>query len=309
MKSSNPIVRIALISDLHTTQKGKSKRILSEAFTTIREQGANFVICAGDNTNGGQAAEFEALQDSVNNHLPDTPFLAALGNHDYFANDLHSVASLESRKQFLNGMFQQSDSVSAFRNGNYSIWFYGIHIIFLDCINDNKNFRFGDEAEDWLTAELEKSRNERFSILVNHIPLSQHNLGRGKLDRVFMAGNNKLQKVIDRFSNVIYISGHTHYSLDSAYPSAEQDENGNIYINASSVGNAQVAPEVLQEVKRKTAELSPDDPEYKKLHKRLKASSLGWLLDVYEGGIKLAGYDFARKIEIRRSIFKFAFLE
>ena len=79
-------IRIALVSDMHTTQKGRSKRILSEAFTAIREQKADLVISAGDNTNGCQTAEYEVLQNSVKNHLPEeTPFLAALGNHDYFA--------------------------------------------------------------------------------------------------------------------------------------------------------------------------------------------------------------------------------
>ena len=34
------MTRIAIISDLHTTGKGKNKRLLSEAFDAVKELGA-----------------------------------------------------------------------------------------------------------------------------------------------------------------------------------------------------------------------------------------------------------------------------
>lgn len=298
-------IRIAIISDLHTVQKGKSKRILSEAFSSITEHEADIVLSAGDNVNGGQSGEYETLQASISEHLGGIPFYAALGNHDYFANDDHSIASDKARKRFFEDILRKTHLIDVYKNGTYSICFQGIHIIFLDCINNNKNFRFEEETEKWLESELEKSREEHIHIIVNHLPLAIHNLGRGKRNVQFMAGNNKLQKLIDCYDNIIYISGHTHYSLNSIYPSVEWDENGNIYINASSVGNAQAAPEVVSEVRRQTAGLFCDTAAYKELHGRLKSSSMGLFLDIYENKINICGYNFATKEYIPKCNFEF----
>ena len=234
-----PLMRIALISDLHTVEKGRCKRILSEAFEIIRAHGVDIVISAGDNTNGCKQGEFDVLRNSIQNHLGTVPFFAALGNHDYFSNQKTDIPCTNARESFLRKITEQADSLECFYGENISIRKNGLHIIFLDCIQNNRNFRFDDGLGEWLTNELKKSQSDRFRIIVNHLPLAAHNLGCQSKSKEFMAGNKKLQKIIDDNKQIIYVSGHTHNRLDSDYPSAEQDKNGNIYINAGSVGNTQ----------------------------------------------------------------------
>lgn len=301
----NPDVRIALISDLHTIEKGKSKKMLFEAFTAVKENKADFIISAGDNTNGCQQGEFEILHSSIENHLGDIPFYSALGNHDYFANDCSETACDEARIDFFENMLSQGEVTGRHKFGSYSVRIKGIQLIFLDCIAGNEKFTFDEELAEWLENELKKSNNDRFRIIVNHLPLAAHNLGCRNKNTAFMAGNSKLQSIIDNSRNIIYVSGHTHNRIDSDYPSAEQDENGNVYLNAGSVGNTQPCLNDTKKLKPLRDLLPKDSEEYKEINRYFKTASMGLFLDVYNEHMTVQGYDFSQKKYIPRCSFVF----
>ena len=301
-----PLMRIALISDLHTVEKGRSKRILSEAFGSIRAHGVDIVIAAGDNTNGCQQGEFDVLLNSIHNHLGTVPFFAALGNHDFFPNQKTDIPCTNARESFLRQITEQADLSEYFCGGNFSIRKNGLHIIFLDCIQNNRNFRFDDSLGEWLTNELKKSQSDRFRIIVNHLPLTSHNLGCQSKSKEFMAGNKKLQKIIDVNKHIIYVSGHTHNRLDSDYPSVEQDKNGNIYINASSVGNTQPCIRDMTKLKNLRENLTKCEPMRKEIDRFYKMSSMGLFMEVYADIIAIRGYDFSQKKYIPRCFFAFS---
>ena len=299
------MISIAVVSDLHTTEKVRSKRLLAEAFSTIKEQGADIVISAGDNVNGCQSAEFDVLTASIQNHLGNIPLYAALGNHDYFSNNHDDASDENARNSFYNSLISRIPTATRFRNGTYSAVFNGIHIIFLDCIQNNRNFKFDYEQADWLEKELEKSSEERFRIIVNHLPLAAHNLGCKRKVKEFMAGNGRLQNIIDCYSNIIYISGHTHNRIDSDYPSAEQDELGNIYLNAGSVGNTQPCLLDTKRLKPLRDSLPKDSEEYKNINRYFKMGSMGLILNIEDDSICVKGYDFSQKKYISRCDFVF----
>lgn len=296
---------IAIISDLHTTEKGKCKRILDEAFEEIQKNKVDFVLSAGDNVNGCQQGEFDMLTASINNCLKDIPFYTALGNHDYFPNNQGDVPNKNARNEFFDKLLYKNDSVNRFQNGTYSLYLNGIHIIFLDCIQNKRNFKFDDEQAAWLESELEKSKDDRFRIVVNHLPLAEHNLGCKKKSKKFMAGNDKLQHIIDKYNNIIYISGHTHNRIDSDYSSAEQDEHENIYLNAGSIGNTQPCVLDTKRLKPIRASLTKDSEEYKALDRYFKMASMGLFLEIHDKYISVKGYDFSYKEYIERCNFVF----
>lgn len=298
-------MRVAVVSDLHTVCKGKCKRILSEAFTAINSLGTEFVISAGDNVNGCQQGEFEILRSSIQNHLGSLPFFSALGNHDYFANEQCTSPCDGARIEFFENMLSKGEITGRYCFGSYSVKICGIHVIFLDCIAGHEKFEFGEELEEWLKSELDKSRNEKYRIIVNHLPLAAHNLGCQSKNMPFMTGNTRLQRLIDEHSNIIYISGHTHNRIDSDYPSAEQDENGNIYLNAGSVGNTQPCLNDTKKLKALRDSLPKDSEEYKEINRYFKTASMGLFLDIYDDCITVRGYDFSQKKYIPRCNFVF----
>ena len=296
---------IAIVSDIHATGKGKSKRLISEAFDAINEHKADLVLSAGDNVNGCQKAEYEALSASIQNHLGSIPIYCAFGNHDYFSNHPEDVSDENARSSFLNQLFEQNKTINHFKNGIYSLYFENVHIIFLDCVQNRRNFFFDEEQAQWLENELEKSREDRFRIIVNHLPLAIHNLGAKRKVNTFMAGNNRLQSIIDKYSNIIYVSGHTHNRIDSDYPNAERDENGNIYLNGGSVGNTQPCLEDIKKLKPLRNSLPKDSEEYKEINRYFKMGSMGLFLDIRDDCFHIRGYDFIRNEYISRCDFVF----
>lgn len=297
--------KIAVISDLHTIEKGKCNKILNEAFEEIKKSEAGFVLSAGDNVNGCQQGEFDMLTASIQNHLGDIPFYTALGNHDYFPNNPGDVPNENARNVFFDKLLAQNDTVNRLQNGAYSLCLNGIHIIFLDCIQNRQNFKFDDEQAAWLESELEKSKNARFRIVVNHLPLAAHNLGCNKKVKEFMAGNNKLQRIINEYGNIIYISGHTHNRIDSDYPSAEQDEHGNIYLNAGSIGNTQPCVLDTKRLKPLRDSLPKDSEDYKALDRYFKKASMGLFIEIHGEYVCVKGYDFSYNEYIERCDFTF----
>lgn len=61
--------------------------------------------------------------------------------------------------------------------------------------------------------------------------------------RAFMRDDFALQRILDDNRNIIYISGHTHFNLDSEFPFADYDsERNNIYVCAGGVTWASMSP-------------------------------------------------------------------
>lgn len=299
------MITIAIISDIHTTEKGKSKRLLGAAFEAIREIGADLVLSAGDNVNGCQKSEYNILKTSIQNHLGNIPIYTALGNHDYFPNYSDDISDENARSNFFDMILAQTPTPNCFENGSYSIFFNGIHIIFLDCIQNKRNFLFDNEQAEWLENELEKSKNDHLRIIVNHFPLAAHNLGTKRKTKAFMSGNDKLQNIIDRCGNIIYISGHTHNRIDSNYPSAEIDEKSNIYLNAGSIGNTQPCLLDMKRLKPLRDPFPKESEEYKRINRYFKMSSMELFLEINDDFICVRGYDFSQNEYITRCDFTF----
>ncbi len=296
------MTRIALISDMHITQKYKSVRLLKQAFESICKMNTDFVIGAGDNVNGCQKDEFASVQRLAQ----ELTFYPALGNHDYFENHPYDIPDEKAREAFLQQMLQENNTVSFFRNGAYALWHGDIPVIFLDCVQNRRNFKLDDEQLEWLKEQLDKTEDCRFRIVVNHMPLVHHTLGRGgKQPSAFFSGDGKLQKLIDSRRRIIYVSGHTHNRIDSDFPSAEQDAYGNIYLNAGSIGNTMPCPREMKKLKPLRNMYEKGSAEYKALDRYFKAGSMGLFLDVQESTVTVNGYDFKQNEFIERCHFDF----
>ena len=88
--------------------------------------------------------------------------------------------------------------------------------------------------DEWLEADT--SAYPR--LILCHAPLTAHNplrtLGDGKPPYFNMDG--VLQEILDRRGRCVFISGHTHISLNESKGCVERDEvHRNLYVNDSSV--------------------------------------------------------------------------
>ena len=111
----------------------------------------------------------------------------------------------------------------------------GSEIIGLNCVSHWQRFKFPYGAQlVWLEGRLTASDAGRH-ILLCHAPLLAHNPKRGDT-KPYLSRDTQLQKIVDAHRNILFISGHTHISMESPVNGVEHDEaRNNIYLNDGSI--------------------------------------------------------------------------
>lgn len=85
----------------------------------------------------------------------------------------------------------------------------------------------------WLEEHLDSSGAGRHIILC-HALLLAHNPTRSGT-KPYLSRDEQLQKIVDAHSNVLFISGHTHISMENGGCVEQDAERNNIYINDGSI--------------------------------------------------------------------------
>lgn len=225
-------MRITIMSDLHLNKKPWQVRKALKM-----GEGADAVLLAGDLTNDGTAGQIALVQQCIAQVLPDTPVLAVAGNHDYphqpspmiregFC-DYHALQDwLLSRQPY---PYRLDDS------GAWAVRMGEVDIIGLNCVWHWRRFKFKDGAQlNWLERHLETS-NASLHILLCHAPLLAHNPKRSDT-KPYLSRDGQLQSILDAHENILFLSGHTHVSMESPAGCVEHDEARNhLYINDGSI--------------------------------------------------------------------------
>lgn len=224
-------MRILAMSDLHLSKKPwqvrKALRMGSNA---------DLVLLAGDLVNDGTPEQWACMHTCIAEVLPDTPVLAVAGNHDYPRSPSpmirREICDYQSLAEWLLG--RQSYPATVDSCGAWAIHCGEAEILGLNCVTHWRKFLFPQEAQlRWLETRLNEQRAP-WRIILCHAPLLAHNPQR--TDRPYLHRNKQLQEILNAHKNVIFLSGHTHVSMESAIPCVEYEENRNhIYINDGSI--------------------------------------------------------------------------
>ena len=260
-------MRFVAMSDLHLSKKPWQVR---KALNMAKDTDA--VLLAGDLVNDGKPEQFEEMYRCIEEILPSTPVFSVTGNHDYppYPSPMirDGVGDYPALQQRL--LSRQSHPYIQDASGAYAVGMGEVEIIGLNCATHWRRFKFpnGDQLK-WLSAHLDAS-NVRWHIILCHAPLLAHNPKRS--DRQpYLSRDDQLQKIIDAHRNIIFISGHTHVSMNSQVSCVEWDEpRSNIYINDGSIrpttvlradGRAEQTPDtgnlVLIEIDENQVQITP----------------------------------------------------
>lgn len=235
--ASEQTVCFAVMSDLHMT--GKSGRI-RRALRLANQ--ADCVLLVGDLTADAAPEQFERLWQLIEEELPETPVLAIAGNHDFPLNPLPRIPQglddwptfqlrLLKRSKML-GVSCQEDPCGAWR-----ATVKGINVFGLCAVSHWRRFVFPyGEQLDWLARQLRQSSSDQ-KVLLCHAPLLNHNPTRStESGPAYLSRDGQLQQIMDENSNICFISGHTHISLNEWAGCLDYDQKcGNVYFNDSSV--------------------------------------------------------------------------
>lgn len=244
-KQSDMLASFTLMSDLHLSGKpGKIARALRMV------ESATLIV--GDLTNDGFSEQFESFRCCIESEIPERLVLAVTGNHDQLA----GVASesdyvvCSGYDEFQEYLFDKTRTlgfkVDKDMSGAYSVQYGEIDIIGLQCVTSGRKFGFSDGTQlRWLEKHLNEEDDTQWYIVMCHAPLLAHNPHR-KDGTVYFSGDHNLQKIMDRHRNIIFISGHTHFSPNTRQGNVEYcEDTQTIYIDDGSVVSTDLQGESL----------------------------------------------------------------
>ncbi len=209
------IFRATVLSDLHTTNKVGT---LSRALETTKS--SDCLLLTGDMTNDGTDEQFNRLSKCINEIMPNMRIYQVNGNHD---------------------LFQKSTEDDVFFENVNGVDIIGINA----CRKWDVIMPVTDVPLNKVDEFLKKSR-AKYHIVMIHTPLTRNMPVRNGHLSHYISCDEKLQRIIDSYSNVIVLSGHTHLSpsLDSGVVFRDKERN-NIYINCGSIRPTELGHEGL----------------------------------------------------------------
>ena len=203
-------LRVAVISDLQLpdSRDKTSHQYISfeKTLTMLKEKGMDALIIAGDFTDLSTKdawGTFKEIYDKVMGQEEQPVPLYIMGNHDYWldyflaAGEIGTPAKLQKRFTRYTGEYPFSHKV-----------INGYHFICWSSSNGTYDTSYADK--EWIRAELDQAAADspgKPIFVITHINPSNTAYGSDEW------GNSDITDVLKDYSQVISISGHSHYSL------------------------------------------------------------------------------------------------
>jgi len=236
--------RLMVMTDLHLSSKPwQIRKALSMA------DGYDAVLITGDMTNDGTQAQLERFWDIVLELVPDIPVFTVAGNHDYPKAPLPFVSDGICEYPYLQRVLldrAEGKGCEVYRDdsGAYAAVMDETAIIGLNAATHWRRFRFPENAQlDFLTQYLHNSTAKQHLILC-HAPLANHRPYKEKGETPYLSRDKQLQQILEESGKpFVFLSGHTHVSMNSSCGCVDRDDCGNVYINAGSIRPTTLKPD------------------------------------------------------------------
>lgn len=260
----NKIYSAGLLSDIHidgngdgnNSDNGNSQSDFSKALNFFTNQNVDFVVINGDITFYGYTEDYQAYNNIVSNY--STPIKTIRGNHECYVDYVQDNENTQYQEYIGDSLYYEYN-----HNGD----------IYLFCGNakESSSNLFSDEELTWLAGKLEEYKNNRVFLFV-HYAIRPVGFG-GEVSTKTGITNSTFLNLIKTYKNIVYFSGHTHLKFNVQ----ELDKNSNIQA-ADIYCNRVHIPSGTKPKDYSNSEVAAD--------------SEGYLMDVYDNGILLKGYDF-----------------
>lgn len=239
-----PMHRFLVMTDLHLSSKPwQVRKALSMA------RGYDAVLITGDMTNDGTQAQLELFWKCVSEVIPEVPVFTVTGNHDYPADPLPQIQyGICDYPVLQQKLLDRAEGMGIpccqDKSGAYVVTIGDTEVIGLNAVTHWRRFAFPENAQlEWLKLHLLESKAKRHIVLC-HAPLRLHNPYRPEKGECYLSRDKVLQQIIDETpSEVIFLSGHTHYSMNCRDGCVEKAERNHLYINAGSIRPTALKPD------------------------------------------------------------------
>ena len=233
--SEDLIFRASILTDFHLSGKPwKTRQALLASESDI-------IFLLGDLTNDGLPMQLDIFRQSINELVPNKTIFPIPGNHDVpllpeadrekgYDAFQREILSTSCRKEG----FQKIDADDF---GDYCARRKEVNIIGLRCVSEGKRVVFpnGKAQLQWFENCLNHNDDALWQILLCHAPLLAHNPQRA-IGEPYLSRDHAMRGILEQHHNIIYLSGHTHFSPNALTPSVEFDNSTkNVYANCGSI--------------------------------------------------------------------------
>lgn len=202
----------AFLTDVHLNKenRGNGEEGLRQALAHAKNQGVDFVLFGGDNTDSDGLGNAEQTADSLQarfKQIVDDSSLPAyytIGNHDRYYLENGKVDSLGFK------LFEKR-----FGETYYAYTHKGVHFIVLNSLYPTAEGAYSVNAEQlaWLKADLENVGTEMPIILSIHVPMLSlyYPVVEGNFKPLDMIQNTKeLFELVNSYNVQLILQGHQH---------------------------------------------------------------------------------------------------
>ena len=227
-------MRFSVLTDLHLS--GKPWRITQ----ALKATESDTLFLLGDATNDGLPDQFSLFQACIRDTVPEKVIFPVPGNHDitHPRFNLPGTAAYSGFQETLLSKAAEKGYTVDRRESSlaYAVRVGRADVIGLQCVTDGRKFLFpeGKQFLGWLEARLDSFPDAARHIILCHAPLLHHNPHRNE-GAPYLNRDKELQAILDRHTNILFLSGHTHVSPNLPRGSADWDaERNNIYLDCGS---------------------------------------------------------------------------
>ncbi len=217
-------------SDVHIDNNGyykKAEEHLAEAFQFAVEKNTDFIVSSGDMVTNktGPDSEWAVYEDILKNSNYMNPVWEADGNHDMRCGAETGLASFIRA----TGTDSTKETIESRKPYYYIIEpKTGDLFIFMALENEdppNTSNQFSDEQLEWVTDLLEEYYDTGVNVfLIEHSPIEGFGAGDRMSKPYYKAllsesypSTVKFKKLLKKYKNMIFMSGHTHEDFNMGY--------------------------------------------------------------------------------------------
>lgn len=256
---------VGIVSDIHIDayeeDYGDSQNDFINALNFYNENTVDFIIVNGDLVNEGYEVDYQKYLELVNTYSNNIPIKTIRGNHECYYDGGYDASNTRFA-DYIGG-------------ANYYEYIRDNDVyLFLSCMKEAGD-NLTSEQTTWLTQKLAEYADKRV-FLFTHYPYGEVGSIGNLVDKTQMS-NSTFLNLIKQYKNIVYFSGHSHINFESQ----ELNKYANIKKASDMCHRVHISSLARPRIWNGSELVN------------LSEGSQGYLMDVYDNGILLKGYDFA----------------
>ena len=237
-------IRFLVISDLHLTLRRTG--FIENLWKRLKSRHFDGILAAGDWVNDGIPEQFEALKAGIKGCLEGVFITGTAGNHDYPEKPIpYAGSEISGYPMFQDWLGLRAGDLGVEwetdPSGIYRTRIKNLEIIGVNGAAHWRRLTLGEEQLHVLERLLEEGGESRRRLIICHGPLAaftpRNRNGKGK---IYLDRDRELCRVLENHKNIIFLSGHTHFSPNMPEGSVRRSAQGNIYLDAGSICTMEV---------------------------------------------------------------------